>query len=152
MLHNQGTTKDNLVDRILNLLNKLREYIQLNSDANIDAMSLHLTDKKKAIILMSDEEDSSTSNDYNNDLPSDGQISPDDQSRSQFGHTPEVTSRVTTLMPPVLQIRSSVRRHEYVNVPVTQKVILGIFSNVFLFGMYQRINPLRVTVQFMVFH
>ena len=155
MLHNQGTSQNNLVDRTLNLLNKFRQYIQLNRDTKIDAMSLHLTDKKKvtvlveAPILMSDKAGSSTSNDYNTDLPSYGQINPDDQSRPQLalssysnfnpqqsppppsssspsdfmldaGGEGDNTSVVTTAMTPVLQ---------YVNIPVTQKVYME-YSNV----------------------
>ena len=33
------------------------------------------------------------------------------------------SSVVTAAMPPVPQLRSSIRRNEYVNIPVTQKVI-----------------------------
>ena len=156
MLHNQGTSQNNLVDRTLNILNKFRQYIQLNRDTNIDAISLHLADKKKvtvlveAPILMSVEAGSSTSNDYNTDLPSYGQINPYDQSRPQLalpshsnfnpqqspplpsssshsvfmlgaGGEDDNTSVVTTAMTPVLQ---------HVNIPVTQKVILQ-YSYVF---------------------
>ena len=38
------------------------------------------------------------------------------------------SSVVTAAMPPVPQLRSSIRRNEYVNIPVTQKVIITVFK------------------------
>jgi len=42
LVGNQGTGKNKLVDRMLNLLNKPREYIQLNRDTTVQTLTLQL--------------------------------------------------------------------------------------------------------------
>ena len=51
LVDNQCMDKKSLVDRVHNLLNKLREYIQLNRDTKIEAMFLQLTDTEKVTLF-----------------------------------------------------------------------------------------------------
>ena len=86
MMRDQVTEPYNLVDRVLILLSKFRKYLELKRDANIEAMSLHLTNSEKVTLLVEAidtrdilsvaETDSSASNDYNTDFPSNGQMNP----------------------------------------------------------------------------
>ena len=42
---------NSLVERVQNLLDKLREYMQLNRDIKIEAMFLQVTDQEKATLF-----------------------------------------------------------------------------------------------------
>ena len=42
---------NSVVERVQNLLDKLREYIQLNRDTKIEAMFLQVTDQEKATLF-----------------------------------------------------------------------------------------------------
>ncbi len=43
LVGNQGVGKNKLVDRLLNLLNRPREYIQLHRDTTVQSLTLHPT-------------------------------------------------------------------------------------------------------------
>ena len=49
LVGNQGTGKNKLVDRMLNLLNKPREYIQLNRDTTVQTLTLQPTVREGVI-------------------------------------------------------------------------------------------------------
>ena len=50
LVGNQGTGKNKLVDRMLNLLNKPREYIQLNRDTTVQTLTLQPTVREGVIV------------------------------------------------------------------------------------------------------
>eukprot|EP00092_Neocalanus_flemingeri_P037789 GFUD01041137.1.p1 GENE.GFUD01041137.1~~GFUD01041137.1.p1 ORF type:complete len:1900 (+),score=456.60 GFUD01041137.1:60-5702(+) len=50
LVGNQGTGKNKLVDRLLNLLNKPREYIQLNRDTTVQTLTLQPTVREGVIV------------------------------------------------------------------------------------------------------
>ena len=53
MVGNQGVGKNKVVDRLLNLLNRPREYIQLHRDTTVQSLTLQPT-VKEGIILYED--------------------------------------------------------------------------------------------------
>ena len=54
LLGNEGLVGNHVVERVNHLLDKLREYIQLNRDSKIEAMYIQLTDTEKVTVFNDD--------------------------------------------------------------------------------------------------
>ena len=51
LLGNEGLVGNHVVERVNHLLDKLREYIQLNRDTKIEAMYIQITDTEKVTVF-----------------------------------------------------------------------------------------------------